>query len=88
MVRAGDVVNNLVLSARGLDMQSQNEIYEKVSATLVDALNTVKNFDTGLTVPITYSAGPLHDPNHCFNYIRNENGVWTTYSNWNCIQGP
>jgi ABC-type branched-subunit amino acid transport system substrate-binding protein len=56
--------------------------------SLVDALNTIKNFETGLTVPITYSAGSSHDPNHCFNWIRNENGVWTTYSNWTCIQGP
>lgn len=56
--------------------------------SLVDALNTIKNFDTGLTVPITYSAGPLHDPNHCFEWIRNENGTWTTYSKWTCIEGP
>jgi branched-chain amino acid transport system substrate-binding protein len=56
--------------------------------SLVDALNSIKNFDTGLTVPISYSAGSSHDPNHCFNWIRNEKGVWTTYSDWVCIQGP
>ena len=56
--------------------------------SLADALNSIKNFDTGLTVPISYSEGPLHDPNHCFQWIRNENGTWTTYSGWTCIQGP
>jgi acyl carrier protein len=39
VVRAGEVVNNLVLVREDFDMQSQSEIYEKVSATLVDALN-------------------------------------------------
>ena len=56
--------------------------------TLVDALNTIKNFDTGLTVPISFSPGPLHDSNHCYQWIRNEQGTWTTYSNWTCIEGP
>jgi branched-chain amino acid transport system substrate-binding protein len=54
--------------------------------TLVDALNSIKNFDTGLTPPISYSAGPSHDPNHCFQWIRNEQGTWTTYSDWTCIE--
>jgi acyl carrier protein len=35
----GEVVNNLVFLREDLDMQSQREIYEKVSATLVSALN-------------------------------------------------
>jgi acyl carrier protein len=39
VVLAGEVVYNLVLVREDLDMQSQSEIYEKVSATLVDALN-------------------------------------------------
>jgi branched-chain amino acid transport system substrate-binding protein len=54
--------------------------------TLVDAMNSIKNFDTGLTVPISYSPGQNHDPNHCYQWIRNEQGKWTTYSGWNCIE--
>jgi len=53
--------------------------------TLVDALNSIKNFDTGLTPPISYAPGPSHDPNHCYQWIRNEQGTWTTYSGWTCI---
>jgi len=53
--------------------------------SLVDSLNSIKNFDTGLTVPLSYSAGPRHDPNRCLQYIRNEQGTWTTYSGWKCF---
>jgi ABC-type branched-subunit amino acid transport system substrate-binding protein len=53
--------------------------------TLVNALNSIKNFDTGLTVPISYSPGSEHDPNHCYQYIRNEQGTWHTYSGWKCF---
>jgi branched-chain amino acid transport system substrate-binding protein len=53
--------------------------------SLVDSLNGLKNLETGLTVPLSYSPGPKHDPNRCLQYIRNENGTWTTYSGWKCI---
>lgn len=53
--------------------------------SLVTALNGIKNFDTGLTVPLSYSAGPSHDPNHCVQWIRNQQGTWHTYSNWTCF---
>ena len=54
--------------------------------SLVDALNGIKNYQTGLTVPLSFSAGSSHDPNHCYQWIRNENGKWTTYSDWTCIE--
>ncbi|MGZ4140713.1 MAG: hypothetical protein ACXVD8_12220, partial [Actinomycetota bacterium] len=54
--------------------------------SLVDALNQIKNLDTnGLSVPLSYSAGSGHDPNHCFQWIKNESGNWTTYSGWKCF---
>ncbi|MGZ4205076.1 MAG: ABC transporter substrate-binding protein [Actinomycetota bacterium] len=53
--------------------------------SLVEALYTFKNFDTGFTVPISYAPGPKHDPVRCMEWIRNENGDWKTYSKWNCF---
>jgi branched-chain amino acid transport system substrate-binding protein len=53
-------------------------------AALVTALNAVRNFDTGLTVPLSYAPGGAHDPNHCMQWIRNQSGTWHTYSGWNC----
>jgi len=54
---------------------------------LVEALNSLQGFQTGWSVPLSYGSGN-HDPNHCFQWIRNENGSWTTYSGWTCVQGP
>ncbi len=51
--------------------------------SLVDALNGISNFDTGLAKPFTYRAGE-HDPDKCFEYIRDQKGQWTTYSGWKC----
>jgi branched-chain amino acid transport system substrate-binding protein len=54
--------------------------------SLVDALNGLKNYDTGgITLPISYSAGNGHDPLKCFQWIRNNNGQWRTMSDWNCF---
>jgi branched-chain amino acid transport system substrate-binding protein len=53
--------------------------------TLVNALNSIKNFDTGLTVPLSYSPGNSHDPNGCLQWIRRNNGTWDTYSDWKCF---
>ncbi|HEY2427549.1 MAG TPA: hypothetical protein VGI06_01365, partial [Acidimicrobiales bacterium] len=53
--------------------------------SLVDSLNQIKAFDAGLTVPLTYSSGSAHDPNRCYQWIRNKSGTWTTYSGWNCF---
>jgi ABC-type branched-subunit amino acid transport system substrate-binding protein len=54
--------------------------------SLVESLNTIKNFDTGgLTEPLSYSAGNSHDPNKCFQWIRKQSNVWTTYSGWKCF---
>jgi len=54
-------------------------------ASLVAALNSITNFDTGLTVPLSYGPGASHDPNHCIQWIRNQQGTWHTYSGWNCF---
>jgi branched-chain amino acid transport system substrate-binding protein len=54
--------------------------------SLVDALNSIKNFDThGFTVPLSYSASSSHDPNKCFQWIQKRSGTWTTYSGWKCF---
>ncbi len=54
-------------------------------ASLVNALNGLKNFDDGgITQPISYGAGN-HDPLHCLQWLHNYNGQWKTTSNWNCF---
>ena len=53
--------------------------------SLVDSLNAIRNFDTGLTVPLSYSPGASHEANRCFQWIRNQSGTWATYSDWNCF---
>lgn len=52
--------------------------------SLENSLNSIANFDVGLTVPLTYHPG-THDPNRCFQWIVNRNGVWHTYSGWVCF---
>jgi branched-subunit amino acid ABC-type transport system permease component len=52
--------------------------------SLVDSLNHITNWDNGLTMPLTFRPG-VHDPNHCLQWIRNQQGVWHTYSGWNCF---
>jgi branched-chain amino acid transport system substrate-binding protein len=51
--------------------------------SLVDSLNHITRWDDGLTEPLTFTPGP-HDPNHCLQWIRNQQGTWHTYSGWNC----
>jgi hypothetical protein len=53
--------------------------------SLVTALNGIRNLDTGLTVPLSYSAGASHNPNRCVQWMRNQQGTWHTYSGWNCF---
>ncbi|MEA2681796.1 MAG: branched-chain amino acid transport system substrate-binding protein [Chloroflexota bacterium] len=59
-------------------------------ATLVDALNSIKNFDTGWSKPISYAPGN-HDPNHCFMWTKHDGktydagGSWHTISDWKCF---
>jgi ABC-type branched-subunit amino acid transport system substrate-binding protein len=53
--------------------------------SLVNALNGIRNFQTGLTVPLSYAPGNSHDPNHCLQWIRRSNNTWATYSGWNCF---
>jgi ABC-type branched-subunit amino acid transport system substrate-binding protein len=54
-------------------------------SSLIQALNSIQNFDTGWSVPLTYGSGN-HDPNQCFTYTadRAPNGSWTTVSGWVC----
>ncbi len=52
--------------------------------SLVDSLNHITRWDTGLSVPLSFSPG-AHDPNRCLQWIRNQQGVWHTYSGWNCF---
>ena len=53
------------------------------SRAIVDAANHITDFDTGLTVPLTFRPGP-HDSNHCMQWIRNQQGIWHTYTGWVC----
>jgi ABC-type branched-subunit amino acid transport system substrate-binding protein len=53
--------------------------------SLVDSLNGIKNFDDGgLTPQFSYSSGN-HDPLHCYQWIHNTSGRWSTTSGWNCF---
>ena len=53
-------------------------------SSLAAALNTVKGFQTGLTVPLSFQAGNTHDPNRCFTHTSHEGGPWHTTSGWIC----
>jgi len=52
---------------------------------LVQAMNSIKGWNNGFTVPLSYSAASSHDPNRCFQWTRNKQGTWTTYSGWKCF---
>jgi hypothetical protein len=60
-------------------------------ATLVQALNSIQNFDTGWSRPISYSASTPHDPNRCFTFVKHDpqtydaGGTWHTYTDWKCF---
>jgi hypothetical protein len=53
--------------------------------SLVAAMNSIKTWNNGFTVPLTYAAGGAHDPNRCFQWTRNQQGTWHTYSGWKCF---
>ena len=54
-------------------------------ATLIQQLNSMHDFNTGWSVPLSYGPG-AHDPNHCFTYTTDHapNGSWTTTTGWLC----
>src|SRR3979409_1782586 len=54
-------------------------------SSLAQALDSIQNFDTGWSVPLTYGSG-AHDPNRCFKYMldRAPRGSWSTVSGWIC----
>ncbi|HEX3606451.1 MAG TPA: ABC transporter substrate-binding protein [Candidatus Dormibacteraeota bacterium] len=54
------------------------------SRSLVDSLNHITRWDSGLAEPFSFRPG-AHDPNRCFQWIRNQQGVWHAYSGWNCF---
>lgn len=51
--------------------------------SLIQALNSTQNFETGWSVPLSYGPGS-HDPNHCFTYTSHVGGNWHTESGWVC----
>jgi len=59
-------------------------------ASLIAALNSIQNFNTGWSRPISYGSG-LHDPNHCFTWVDHDHtpagsgGSWHTVSDWKCF---
>ena len=57
-------------------------------ATLVQALDSIRNFQTGWSSPISYGTGN-HDPNHCVRQTQHDpspfpQGTWHTVSDWKC----
>jgi len=52
---------------------------------LVAAMNSIKGWNNGITVPLTYGASNGHDPNRCFQYTQNKSGTWHTYTGWKCF---
>ena len=82
--RRGDVFTGFgpAASKDAIKKIGQNPVNRK---SLVEALNSFKNYDTGgLTVPLSYGAG-YHDPDKCFQWIQKRSGTWTTYSDWKCF---
>jgi ABC-type branched-subunit amino acid transport system substrate-binding protein len=53
------------------------------SESLVQALDSTQNFNTGWSVPLSYGPG-AHDPNHCFTYTADSGSGWHTTSGWIC----
>jgi ABC-type branched-subunit amino acid transport system substrate-binding protein len=61
-------------------------------ATLVQGIQSLSNFQTGWSTPLTYTGFDSqggHDPNRCFVYMKHEDaaapqGTWRTVSGWNC----
>jgi ABC-type branched-subunit amino acid transport system substrate-binding protein len=51
--------------------------------SLIQALNSIQNFETGWSVPLSYGPGN-HDPNHCFTYTSHVGGNWHTEGSWMC----
>lgn len=51
--------------------------------SLMAALNSIQNFNTGWSTPLSYGSG-LHDPNRCFRYVLYQDG-WKNTSDWNCV---
>jgi hypothetical protein len=52
----------------------------------VQALNTTRGFQGGLSpTPISYTAGPSHDPNRCFWMLQNKDLIWTTVTEPKCF---
>src|SRR5258708_19402055 len=60
-------------------------------ASLVQALNSIQNFNTGWSKPLSYSANTPHDPNRCYTYVKHDpttydqGGTWHTYTDWKCF---
>ena len=54
-------------------------------SSLVAALQSIKSWNNGITVPLTYGSGNKHDPNRCFQYTQNKSGTWHTYTGWKCF---
>jgi ABC-type branched-subunit amino acid transport system substrate-binding protein len=54
-------------------------------ATLIQQLQSLHNFQTGWSVPLSYGTG-AHDPNHCFTYTLDQapRGSWHTTTGWIC----
>jgi hypothetical protein len=54
-------------------------------ATLIQQLNSIHNFATGWSTPLSYGSG-AHDPNRCFTYTVDNapNGSWHTMTGWIC----
>jgi branched-chain amino acid transport system substrate-binding protein len=58
-------------------------------ASLVQALDSIQNFQTGWSRPISYGPGN-HDPNHCIRQMQHDpkpsqdGGTWHTVSDWKC----
>jgi hypothetical protein len=63
--------------------------------SLVKALDSIQNFQTGWSQPLSYSAAEaIHDPNKCFRFMQHDaaradaGGSWRTVSDWRCYQTP
>lgn len=81
-----DVYTQIAWSAAQVFVEAAKKAGSNLSREgLINALNSIQNFDTGWSKPLSYSAASSHDPNHCFQWMVYD-GSWKNMDeNWRCV---
>jgi len=90
-VPALDIYTQIAWSAAQVFVEAAKRAGSNLTrVSLVNALNSIKNFNTGWSTPLSYSAGASHDPNHCYYFMKHDpktfddGGTWRQYTGLNC----